>query len=183
MHTLFFSSNGHNTMGGFDIFKAGLLDPDMNIWDRPLNMGYPLNTVNDDIYFSLGEDGRTGYFSSEREGGLGGQDIYEVVFPTSQVEYLLVQGVITNAIDQPLKARIILSDSKTEEIFGIYNTNEHTGRYVMAVRPGQAYHMEVTEGFAPWEYELYNEDEEMTGRLCWMSLSHNDKTAGALPQH
>ncbi|MGB3870977.1 MAG: hypothetical protein WA937_16110 [Flavobacteriales bacterium] len=183
--TLFFSSNGHNTMGGFDIFKAGLLDPDMNIWDRPLNMGYPLNTVNDDIYFSLGEDGRTGYFSSEREGGLGGQDIHEVVFPTSQVEYLLVQGVITNAIDQPLKARIILSDSKTEEIFGIYNTNEHTGRYVMAVRPGQAYHMEVTaEGFAPWEYELYNEDEEMTGRLSLdVSLSHNDKTAGALPQH
>ncbi|MEO7080491.1 MAG: hypothetical protein ABIY71_03150, partial [Flavobacteriales bacterium] len=183
--TLFFSSNGHNTMGGFDIFKAALLDPDMNIWDKPVNMGYPLNTVNDDIYFSLGEDGRTGYFSSEREGGLGGQDIYEVVFPTSQVEYLLVQGVITNGNEEPLKARIILTDRKTEEVFGIYNSNDRTGRYVMAVRPGQAYHMEVTaEGFAPWEYDLYNDDEDLTGTLSLdVPMSHNEKTAGTLPQH
>ncbi len=183
--TLFFSSNGHNTMGGFDIYKAALLDPDMNIWDKPMNMGYPLNTVNDDIYFSLGEDGRTGYFSSEREGGLGGQDIYEVVFPTSQVEYLLVQGVVTNANEEPLKARIILTDSKTDEIFGIYNTNERTGRYVMAIRPGHAYHMVVeSEGFAPWEYDLYHEDEEMTGTISLdVSMTHNEKTAGALPQH
>jgi len=183
--TLFFSSNGHNTMGGFDIFKSALLDPDMNIWDSPMNMGYPLNTVTDDIYFCLSEDGRTGYFSSERAGGLGGQDIYEVVFPSSQVEFLLVHGVITDGNDEPVKARIILTDPGTDEIFGVYNTNERTGRYVMAVRPGTMYHMEVTaEGFAPWRHDLYNEDEELTGAVFMdVTMTHHDKTAGALPQH
>lgn len=183
--TLFFSSNGHNTMGGFDIFKSALLDPDMNIWDKPVNMGHPLNTVNDDIYFCLSEDGRTGYFSSERAGGMGGQDVYEVVFPSSQVEYLLVHGVITDGNDEPLKARIILTEPETGELYGIYNTNQRTGRYVMAVRPGRMYHMEVAaEGFAPWRQELYNEDEELTGAVFLdVTMTHHDKTAGALPAH
>jgi hypothetical protein len=44
-------------MGGYDIFKTTLLNADMNGWDAPQNMGYPLNTVNDDIYFCLSEDG------------------------------------------------------------------------------------------------------------------------------
>lgn len=183
--TLFFSSNGHRTMGGFDIFKAALLDPDMNVWGEPENMGYPLNTVNDDIYFCLSEDGRTGYFSSEREGGLGGQDIYEVVFPTSQVEYLLVQGVVTDGNEEPLKARIILTTPGTDEIFGIYNTNERTGRYVMAVRPGQDYHIQVSsEGFAPWEYDLYTGDEDVTGMMLLdVPMIHGENTAGTIPQH
>lgn len=183
--TLFFSSNGHNTMGGFDIFKAALLDPDMNVWEKPVNLGYPLNTVNDDIYFCLSEDGHTGYFSSEREGGLGGQDIYEVIFPTSQVEYQLVQGVITNPNEQPLKARIVLTNTKTDEIFGIYNTNSRTGRYIMAVRPGQPYHMEVNaEGYANWEYDLFPKDEDVVEMMLLdVQMLPGDNTADTLPQH
>ncbi len=64
--TLFFSSNGHATMGGYDVFRTVLMDADRNGWGDPENLGYPLNTVNDDIYFCLSEDGQTGYFSSER---------------------------------------------------------------------------------------------------------------------
>ncbi|MCC6841195.1 MAG: PD40 domain-containing protein [Flavobacteriales bacterium] len=183
--TLFFSSNGHNTMGGFDIFKAALLDPDMNQWDEPVNMGCPLNTVNDDIYFCLGQDGRTGYFSSSRDGGLGGQDIHEVVFPESQVEYLLVQGVVTDANEEPVKARIILTAAEDGAIFGIYNTNGRTGRYVMAVKPGQAYHMEVTAaGFETWEHDLLAGDEDMSGTvLLDVPMAQGNNTAGNLPQH
>ncbi|MBP8822976.1 MAG: PD40 domain-containing protein [Flavobacteriales bacterium] len=181
--TLFFSSNGHNTMGGFDIFKAALLDPDRNTWETPVNMGYPLNTVNDDIYFCLSEDGRTGYFSSSREGGLGGQDIHEVVFPTSQVEYILVQGVITDANESPLKARIMLTTDGTDEVFGLYNTNAPTGRYIMAVRPGKVYHMQVVaEGFEPWEHELEANDEDMSGTLFLdVPLVQGTKTADTRP--
>lgn len=183
--TLFFSSNGHKTMGGFDIFKAGLLDPDMNVWDEPENMGYPLNTVNDDIYFCLSEDGQTGYFSSERAGGLGGQDIYEVVFPTSQIEYLLVRGVVTDGNEEPLKARIILTRSGEDEVYGIFNTNANTGRYVMAVRPGHDYHVEVSsEGFVPWEYDFHAGDDDVTGEMILdVPLVHNERTAGAIQNH
>ncbi|MEO5584416.1 MAG: carboxypeptidase-like regulatory domain-containing protein, partial [Flavobacteriales bacterium] len=131
------------------------------------------------------EDGRTGYFSSERAGGLGGQDIYEVVFPTSQIEYLLVRGVVTNSNEEPLKARIILTRTGEDEPYGIYNTNANTGRYVMAVRPGKDYHVEVSsEGFVPWEYDFHAGDEDATGEMILdVPLVHNERTAGATPQH
>lgn len=148
--TLFFSSNGHGTMGGYDIFKSTLVDYDMNGWTAPENMGYPLNTVNDDIFFCLSEDGQTGYFSSEREGGLGGQDIYRIEFPSSQIEYLVVRGVITDAAEEPVRARITLTDRNGEELIGVYNANEKTGRYLMVVEPRQVYAMTVeAAGFEP----------------------------------
>ena len=154
--TLFFSSNGHNTMGGYDIFKSVLLDPDMNGWGAVENMGYPLNTVNDDIYFSLSEDGYTGYFSSERPGGMGMQDIYQVVFPGSQLNYVVVRGVVADAGDEPLKARIILTDMTGEEILGVYNSNEKTGRYLMVLEPGHRYKIAVeASGYATYASELH----------------------------
>ena len=148
--TLFFCSNGHNTMGGYDIFKTLLMDPDMNGWDTPDNMGYPLNTVNDDIYFCLSEDGRTGYFSSERSEGLGMQDIYQVTFPNSQLDHMIIRGIVADAGDEPVKARMILTDATGEEIVGIYNTNERTGRYLMVLTPDQEYQLTVeAPGFVP----------------------------------
>src|SRR5690606_258080 len=72
--TLFFSSQGHQNMGGFDIFKTKLNDN--GEWTTPENIGFPINTVNDDIYFVLAADGKTGYYSSSQQGGFGGQDIY-----------------------------------------------------------------------------------------------------------
>lgn len=141
--TLFFSSNGHNTMGGYDIFRSQLVDPDMNGWTKPENMGAPLNTVNDDIYFCLSEDGQTGYFSSERPGGLGGQDIYAVEFPSSQIDYLVYRGVVTDAGEEPVKARITLVSTPDDAPVGVFNTNERTGRYIMLVQPDKRYTMTV----------------------------------------
>jgi hypothetical protein len=147
--TLFFSSKGHNTMGGYDIFKATLLDSDMNGWGLPENMGYPLNTVNDDIYFCLSEDGYTGYFSSERPGGMGLQDIYQLVFPGSQLNYVVARGVVADASDEPVKARLLLTDEHGDEVVGVFNTNERTGRYIMVMAPGQKYNLSVeAPGFA-----------------------------------
>lgn len=178
--TLFFSSNGHNTMGGFDVFKATLLNPDMNVWNKPENMGPPLNTVNDDIYFCLSADGHTGYFSSEREGGVGGQDIYQVLFPANQIDYMLVRGVVTDPEEGPLKARITLTMPGGEEIFGIYNTNPRTGRYVMAVKPGGTYHLSVqAKGFTTLEQELYTADA--TGELALdIPMVRNERTTEAI---
>jgi len=141
--TLFFSSKGHGTMGGYDIFKATLTDADMNGWSLPENMGYPLNTVNDDIYFCLSEDGFTGYFSSERPGGMGMQDIYQVIFPGSQLNYVVARGVVADASDEPVRARILLTDEHGDEVVGVFNTNERTGRYIMVLNPGQKYSIAV----------------------------------------
>ncbi len=141
--TLFFSSNGHHTMGGFDIFKAVLVNPDINVWSRPESMGYPVNTVNDDIYFCLSEDGFTGWLSSERPGGMGLQDIYQVDFPGSQLDYMVVRGAVVDQFDEPLKARLIVTDAGGEDIVGVYNTNERTGRYLLVLAPGEHYRLTV----------------------------------------
>lgn len=65
--TLFFSSNGRETLGGFDIFfakKASATD-----WETPQNMGYPLNSSYDDLYYNFHSASKTAYFSSNRPGG------------------------------------------------------------------------------------------------------------------
>lgn len=166
--TLFFSSNGHNTMGGYDVFKATLIDGDMNGWSTPENMGHPLNTVNDDIYFALSADGTTGYFSSERSGGLGMQDIYQVEFPTSQLDYVLARGVVTDTAEEPVRARVTLTDKDGSEVLGVYNTNASTGRYIMVLAPGQEYAITVeAPGFADQRLPLVavggsDDEREMT---------------------
>jgi len=141
--TFFFCSKGHNTMGGYDIFKTQLIDADVNGWSAVENMGYPLNTVNDDIYFCLSADGHTGYFSSERAEGMGMQDIYQVTFPNSQLDNVIVHGVVADVMDEPVKARILLTDQTGEEIVGVYNTNEKTGRFLMVLTPDSEYTMSV----------------------------------------
>ncbi|HET8858949.1 OmpA family protein [Marivirga sp.] len=75
--TLYFSSNGHSGMGGYDIFKAEY-DSASNEWSNPENLGYPLNSPDDDIYLVMTKDGKTGYYSTVREEGMGFTDIYRV---------------------------------------------------------------------------------------------------------
>ncbi|MDR3183778.1 MAG: carboxypeptidase regulatory-like domain-containing protein [Prevotellaceae bacterium] len=74
---LYFSSNGHQTMGGYDIFKT---EYDGRQWGKPENLGYPINSAADDIIYSVSDDGNRLYFSSNRISGKGGYDIYMVNF-------------------------------------------------------------------------------------------------------
>lgn len=76
--TLYFSSNGHNTMGGYDIFKTTLNDD--GTWSKPENLGYPINTPQDDRFFVVAGSGRRAYYSSAKEGGKGKHDIYMITF-------------------------------------------------------------------------------------------------------
>lgn len=75
--TLYFSSTGHEGMGGFDIYKS-VYDSASNEWSNPENLGYPLNSPDDDIYFVMTKDGKTGYYATVREEGMGYNDIYKV---------------------------------------------------------------------------------------------------------
>jgi outer membrane protein OmpA-like peptidoglycan-associated protein len=75
--TLYFSSKGHDSMGGYDIFKSVYQN---GKWSEPENLGWPINTPDDDVYFVLSASGQHGYYSSDQPGGLGGKDIYRVTF-------------------------------------------------------------------------------------------------------
>lgn len=77
--TLFFSSQGHENMGGYDLFRSDLQSN--GLWSEPKNLGYPINTPDDDIFFMPVGDGKSGYYSKFKEtGGYGKEDIYKVTF-------------------------------------------------------------------------------------------------------
>ncbi|MEM7162896.1 MAG: hypothetical protein AAF487_10725 [Bacteroidota bacterium] len=113
--TLYFASEGHKSMGGFDIFKS-VQDEDGN-WSEPENIGYPINTVEDDVFYVISSDGKRAYFSSDREGGFGKKDIYRINLPTPPSEINLAV----------LKGSIISPDAKLPEDIAIYVTNTKTG--------------------------------------------------------
>ncbi len=77
--TLYFSSQGHRNMGGYDLFRSEL-QPN-NLWSQPENLGYPLNTPDDNIFFMPADNGNSGYISRYRESdGSGREDIYRITF-------------------------------------------------------------------------------------------------------
>ncbi len=75
--TLYFSSQGRKGMGGYDIFRSEY-DSAESKWAEPVNVGFPINTPDDDVYFVSTKDGKRGYYASVREDGQGFTDIYQV---------------------------------------------------------------------------------------------------------
>ena len=73
--TLYFASNGHQCLGGYDIFKTEFLNGQ---WSIPVNLGYPINTVNEESTFSLTKDNKTMYIAAEYGDTYGERDIYSI---------------------------------------------------------------------------------------------------------
>jgi hypothetical protein len=94
--TLFFSSRGHYNMGGYDIFSSKLLDN--GSWSVPVNIGSPLNTTDDDLFFKPLNQGFEGYISKELAGGYGKQDIYKIeIFSDKHPRQFFVKGTVKAA--------------------------------------------------------------------------------------
>jgi outer membrane protein OmpA-like peptidoglycan-associated protein/tetratricopeptide (TPR) repeat protein len=171
--TLYFSSQGHNTMGGYDVFKSVF---ENGKWTEPVNIGYPINSADNDVFFSVSASGRHGYYSSVREDGMGGQDIYLINFfgpekhPVMNLEdnliasresadlevsmekfetihttkLTLVKGQITDALSgKPLLARINLVDNETGELIATFESNSASGKYIVSLPSGKNYGISV----------------------------------------
>jgi hypothetical protein len=141
--TLFFSSEGWKSMGGYDIFYTTLNLADTT-WDRPVNMGYPINSPDDDRYYVLSADGARGYFSSNRRGGAGEEDIYVVSpgYRGSRPVLALTIGVVT-VDEKPASADIKVTDAKTDQPRGEFHSNSNTGKYIIALTPGSKYKIAI----------------------------------------
>lgn len=140
--TLLYSSESFNSMGGYDIFRTDLSLAD-STWSDPENIGYPINTPGDDKYFVLSTDGKRGYYSSGKSGGMGQQDIYiaEADFDLKDANVLMVTGVIT--VDgKPVKGTILVrSDGKVLDGYTA-TSNSMSGKYLVNLRQGKVYEIE-----------------------------------------
>jgi len=104
--TLYFSSNGHNSMGGYDIFTSRM--DDNGNWSEPVNLGYPINSADHDLCFVISANGRHGYFSSVRPEGSGGLDIYRVTFLGPEKPYTLSgEDNLISARSQPVSDMVM----------------------------------------------------------------------------
>jgi outer membrane protein OmpA-like peptidoglycan-associated protein len=139
--TLYFSSNGHTTMGGFDIFTTQLSGD--GTWSEPLNVGYPINTTDDDIYYVVSPDSRSAYFSSFRKEGLGEKDNYLATFPDrAETPLTVMKGTVIDETGKPAKnVEITVSDNVTGEVIGVYHTNSKTAQFLFILTPGKNYNV------------------------------------------
>lgn len=150
--TLFFNSDGHNTMGGRDIFRATFMGTK---WSKPENMGYPVNTTANDNYFTLIADGTRGYFSSDRKGGYGSQDIYFIDMPeeSRNIPLTMLKGKILNAeTGKPMPTKIYVIDNETDKKLDfVYDPDPETGNYLVILPPSKNYDIIIeSEGFLPY---------------------------------
>jgi len=117
--TLYFASNGINSIGGFDIFVS--FRDDLNNWSVPVNMGYPINSTGDDIYYTTTFDGKRGYLSSFRKDGLGEKDIYEIRSDYYNTEGIsIVQGEVfmtdSSAVSDDISVKIVCSNCENNDV-------------------------------------------------------------------
>jgi hypothetical protein len=137
--TLYFASNGHPGMGGYDLFKS-YVSRDF-VWSVPENMGFPINTPDDDVFLCMYDFGRKGYFSSDRKGGKGLQDIYSVEFVYRHKTEVIARGTVTDNNGEPLGATITLLDEDRNIVAGTYNTNYRNGKFILVVNPMVRYRL------------------------------------------
>jgi outer membrane protein OmpA-like peptidoglycan-associated protein/Tol biopolymer transport system component len=173
--TLYFSSEGHNSMGGYDIFKSVF---ENGKWSEPENLGWPINTPDDDVFFVTSASGRHGYYSSDRPGGLGAKDIYRITFlgpekppmlsqedqllasrlaPVKQTvlapavavataQVTILKGTVTDAASQqPLDAVIDLIDNTSGQTIATFRSNATSGRYLVSLPSGTNYGIVVRQ--------------------------------------
>lgn len=115
---LYFTSNGPASMGGFDIF-ASMFDPKSGYFKRPTNLGLPINSVADDIFFT--KKGSIAYLTSNRIGGYGGDDIYRVYL----MKDLMLAGQVTNLAGEfgEYTLELVVNDQvfTTQTVDGFYS--------------------------------------------------------------
>jgi len=201
--TLFYSSNGPNSMGGFDIFRTELR-PD-STWAPPVNLGYPINTPGDDIYFVLSASGLHGYYASERDDSYGEKDIYLIDFSTLQVaaqpteskeeelnvssepasapvfrpNLTLVTGIIYDSETQaPLEATITIIDNVRAETLAVLTSNAATGKYLISLPAGKNYGIAVTAPGYAFHSENFIVEENMGYREVRKDIGLNRYKAG-----
>ena len=163
---LFFSSEGHKNMGGYDVFKSNF--DEAGGFTTPENLGYPINTSDDDIFFVLNTSASKGYLSSERAGGYGSQDIYQVDLSSNTLPLSVYNICVFDNVDTLInKVEIALTDLTAMKVFGVYKSNPRTGKILIIAEPNKEYQITIkSTGFEPFiTNSIFNTDNYITYKL------------------
>jgi tetratricopeptide (TPR) repeat protein len=167
--TLYYASNSPKSLGGYDIFKTTI---ENGICSEPENLGYPINTIGDERFFCLSTDGRQAWFSSDRSGGKGDIDIWEIDFSaivqeskvktSSEQEVQVPKGppisilkghIIDSDASQIVETEVIVSDKENGKTFNI-NSDEN-GDYFITLEGDRTYVIEVKNPlYKPYRFEV-----------------------------
>ncbi len=146
--TLYFSSDGWMGLGGYDIFYSRLKDD--STWSKPVNLGYPINSTEDEVSFFVSTDGTKGFFASNKFQGKGGWDLYSFdLYPEARPEKtMFLKGTIKSESEvEPVKAKILLKNVNTLKTSEI-PMDSTTGNYVTVAPFNNDYIMTVKkEGY------------------------------------
>ncbi len=137
---IFFSSKGHKSMGGFDIFSS-VINDENGFWSEPINVGAPINTPDDDIFFVTTADGKRSFFSSDKEGGLGEKDIYMITYDENETRdiTILVGRIINNTDEDISNNKIAIIDLTTNDTIQDLIANSSTGKFGANLPVGTSY--------------------------------------------
>lgn len=138
--TLFYSTKGYGGLGGFDIFTSQINE--FNTWTKPKNLGYPINTADDDVFYVPSADGQRAYYASKKEGGFGRSDIYLIgLKDAEETKITIMTGKIYICRGNLPEVSITVMDAKTDEVVGIYTPNSKTGKFLFVLNKGGRYNV------------------------------------------
>jgi outer membrane protein OmpA-like peptidoglycan-associated protein/Tol biopolymer transport system component len=143
--TLYFASRGHVGMGGSDLFVSRL-DESGN-WSKPVNLGYPINTMFDENSLMVSPDGEIAFFASDRKGGYGGLDIYYFNMPLEMrpTKTVYFEGIVFDVQTRlPLAGKFQLIDIKTGKEVVISEADKVTGEFLVTLPVDREYALNVT---------------------------------------
>lgn len=173
--SFYFASKGHNTMGGYDIFKIERGADGQ--WGDPINVGAPINSNDNDIFYVENAEGSIAYFSSLRPGSYGQLDMYSANFECENIPTTNIKGYTIYAeTHTPVNGIIKITNKETGEEMGTYNIDPLTGKYNMVLPPDATYILELVaaqkgytlerahteEFYVPKQCESYNLFQEIT---------------------
>lgn len=150
--TLYFASEGHNSIGGFDLFKT-TWNKEENTFTRPENLGFPVNSTDDDRNICVTPDNRVAYISAFRQGGFGDLDIYRIKFNDNEQISKIYTGKVflgdTLASAQPNSYVVsIVVTNKQTKVDYLFTPHTKTGKFVISLPVGK---YDVTVSSAGYE--------------------------------
>lgn len=138
-NALYFSSKGHNSMGEYDIFKSPY-NTDTQRWMKAENLGVPINSTNDDIYFMKLDDKETAYFTSRRDGGYGDADIYQINFEESSQLIVYCRIQYSGLEKDELKdLQLSMYNNESGKMEGLFRPNKNYLTMVLVVSLDKSY--------------------------------------------